>query len=146
MEHLKKFNNFLNERKESPLQKEYREFFSHLLELYGVKSPRSFGKDKDKAELFYKDIEKGWSKGNGTTEYGKELMMKKKLNEKNEEDTEYVLKIKNQYSKLKVAGENQLLDLGEIEEVSDTDIYNITRRYPKSDITTNNGHYWLSVK
>jgi len=145
MKHLKQYESFLNEkRKESPLQKEYREFFSNLLDLYGVKSPRSFGKDKAKAKKFYKDIEKGWSKGNGTTQYGKDLF-KKKVNEKNEEDTEYVLKIDNEYSKLKVKSTKDLLDLGELEEVSDIDIKNIQKRYPDSELTTKNGHYWLKV-
>ena len=102
MKHLTDYKSFLNEKKISPLQREYREFFSHLLNLYGVKSPKSFGKDKEKSKKFYKDVEKGWYKGKGLTNYGKVLMKKDKLNEKNEEDTEYILKIDNEYSKLKI--------------------------------------------
>ena len=146
MKHLKQYESFLNEKKkESPLQKEYRKFFSHLLDLYGVKSPRSFGKDKAKAKEFYKEIEKGWSKGKGLTQYGKDLMIKKKLNEKNEEDTEYVLKIDNEYSKLKAKGTTDMLDLGQIEEVSDIYLNNIKMRYPDSMVVTKNDHYWLKV-
>lgn len=61
----------------SPLQKEYREFFSFLLNKYEVKSPKEFEKDKEKSEKFYADIEKGWVKGKGLSEYGKKLMDEK---------------------------------------------------------------------
>jgi hypothetical protein len=66
-----KFNDFLNESK---LQDDYRNFFTHLLKIYGITSPTQF---KDKEELskkFYADIEKGWNKGEGLTKYGEELM------------------------------------------------------------------------
>ena len=73
MKNIISFNNFLNE---SQLQDDYRKFFSKLLELYGVKSPAQFKGKEELASKFYKDIEKGWSKGNGLTQYGKKLMEK----------------------------------------------------------------------
>ena len=76
MENLTSYNEFVNESK---LQNDYRDFFTKLLNLYGIKSPNEF---KDKEELskkFYKDVSEGWSKGNGLTEYGKKLMELDKL-------------------------------------------------------------------
>jgi hypothetical protein len=61
----------------SPLQKEYRDFFTFLLSKYGVKSPREFGKDREKSTKFYADIQKGWNKGKGVSAYGKKLMEEK---------------------------------------------------------------------
>lgn len=78
MKNIISFDEYLNE---SNLQYGYREFFTNLLCLYGVKSPIEFKDDKDKSKKFYDDIKKGWSKGNGLTEYGEELM--KKCKEKN---------------------------------------------------------------
>lgn len=79
MKIVSKFSEFINESK---LQDDYREFFSKLLKLYGVKSPLQFKNNKEQSMKFYKDIEDGWSKGNGLTKYGKELM------EKEEEEKE----------------------------------------------------------
>ena len=70
---MKNFNDFLNE---SQLQEDYREFFSMMLKYHGVKSPAEFQNNKELAKKFYDDIEKGWSKGNGVTEYGKDLLKK----------------------------------------------------------------------
>lgn len=61
----------------SPLQKEYRELFTFLLNKFGVKSPRSFGKEKEKADKFYTEIEKSWVKGKGLSAYGKKMMEEK---------------------------------------------------------------------
>jgi hypothetical protein len=84
MKNLTSFDNFLNE---SQLQNDYREFFSKLLNLYGIKSPAQFKGKEELAAKFYKDIEKGWSKGNGLTQYGKKLMEKDKLEESINEST-----------------------------------------------------------
>ena len=73
MSNITNFNDFVNESK---LQNDYREFFSKLLNLYGVKSPSEFRKDEELGKKFYKDIEDGWAKGYGLTKYGKELMAK----------------------------------------------------------------------
>lgn len=78
MKNISNFDNFLNE---SQLQDEYRKFFSKLLNLYGVKSPSQFKGKEELAVKFYKDIAKGWSRGFGITQYGKELMEKEKLEE-----------------------------------------------------------------
>lgn len=70
------------------------------------------------------------------------------FNESNavEDLTEYELKIKNEYSKLKRGEGDGLIDLGKITDVSDIDISNIKKTYPKSRILTKNGRYLLSVK
>jgi len=73
---MKNVNSFEQYVNESKLQEDYRDFFSKVLCLHGVKSPLEFKNSKDKAEKFYDDIKKGWSKGNGLTEYGKELIKK----------------------------------------------------------------------
>lgn len=73
MKKLVSYNNFVNESK---LQNEYRDFFSKMLEIYGVKSPAEFKDDKSKAEKFYDDIKKGWNNGEGISQYGKELISK----------------------------------------------------------------------
>lgn len=58
---------------ESKLQDDYKEFFTHLLELYEVKSPNSI-KDEERKKEFFNNVNKGWVKGNGLSEYGKKLM------------------------------------------------------------------------
>jgi hypothetical protein len=72
MKNLKSFNSF--KINESKLQDDYRSFFSHLLELYGIKSPLQFKNKEEESKKFYADVSKGWSKGVGLTEYGKKLM------------------------------------------------------------------------
>jgi enoyl-[acyl-carrier-protein] reductase (NADH) len=66
-----KFDDFLNESK---LQDEYREFFSHLLKIYGVTSPIQFKNKEELSKKFYADVEKGWNKGKGLSTYGEKLM------------------------------------------------------------------------
>lgn len=78
MKNITSFDDFLNE---SQLQDEYRKFFTKLLELYGVKSPAQFKGKQEIAKKFYKDVAEGWSKGNGLTKYGKELMDADSLDE-----------------------------------------------------------------
>ena len=78
MKNITNFNDFLNESK---LQNDYREFFSKLLKLHGVKSPLQFKNKEELAKKFYKDIADGWSKGNGLTQYGKKLMKTDNLEE-----------------------------------------------------------------
>lgn len=79
MKNIISYNNFVNESK---LQNDYRDFFSKMLEIYGVKSPSEFKNDKSKAEKFYDDIKKGWNNGEGISQYGKELIEKgKKIDE-----------------------------------------------------------------
>jgi len=73
MKNLTSYSEFVNESK---LQDEYRNFFSELLKIYNVKSPAEFKEDEENAKKFYADIEKGWSKGEGLTKYGKELLDK----------------------------------------------------------------------
>ena len=58
---------------ESKLQDDYREFFTHLLDLYEVKSPNSI-KDEECKKEFFNKVNKGWVKGSGLSEYGKKLM------------------------------------------------------------------------
>lgn len=58
---------------ESKLQDDYKEFFTHLLDLYKVKSPNSI-KDEDCKKEFFNKVNKGWVKGSGLSEYGKKLM------------------------------------------------------------------------
>lgn len=82
MKNLVSYNNFVNESK---LQNDYRDFFSKMLEIYGVKSPAEFKDDKSKAEKFYEDIKKGWNNGEGISQYGKELIDKFEKGEKIEE-------------------------------------------------------------
>lgn len=82
MNNINTFNEYINESK---LQDDYREFFSNVLCLHGVKSPMEFKNNKDKSKEFYDDIRKGWSKGNGLTDYGKELM--KKCEEENKKSS-----------------------------------------------------------
>ena len=82
MKNITNFNDFLNESK---LQNEYREFFTKLLKLYDVKSPLEFKGKEVLSKKFYKEIEKGWSKGNGLTQYGKKLMEIDKLEDMDEE-------------------------------------------------------------
>jgi len=81
MKNIASFDNFLNE---SQLQDDYREFFSKLLKLYGVKSPAQFKGKEELAKKFYGDIAKGWSKGNGLTKYGKKIMESEELEKVNE--------------------------------------------------------------
>lgn len=76
MKNLSSFGDFVNESK---LQNDYREFFTKLLKLYNVKSPIEFKGKEDVSKKFYKDVENGWSKGNGLTVYGKKLMEIEKL-------------------------------------------------------------------
>jgi hypothetical protein len=76
MKNLSSYTQFVNESK---LQDDYREFFSKLLELYNVKSPAEFKDKEEVSKKFYKDIEEGWSVGNGLTKYGKKLMDIEKL-------------------------------------------------------------------
>lgn len=71
-----KFEEFLNESK---LQDDYREFFSHLLKLYGVSSPAEFKNKEELSKKFYADVEKGWNKGEGLSKYGQKLMVCDKL-------------------------------------------------------------------
>jgi hypothetical protein len=78
MKNLTNYTEFINESK---LQEDYRNFFSNLLKLYGVKSPIEFKDDVEKSKKFYEDIEKGWSKGNGLTEYGKKLLKEEPIEE-----------------------------------------------------------------
>ena len=73
MKNITSYNSFINESK---LQNDYREFFSKMLEFYGVKSPAEFKNSKDVAEKFYSDIKKGWTNGEGISKYGKELIEK----------------------------------------------------------------------
>jgi hypothetical protein len=82
MKNVSSFNDFLNESK---LQNEYREFFSKLLKLYGVKSPLEFKGKEVLSKKFYKEVENGWSKGNGLTQYGKKLMEIEKLEDLDKE-------------------------------------------------------------
>lgn len=49
----------------SKLQKEYREFFKHMLKCYDVTSPSKLSDEKKKE--FFKNIKKYWVKGKGTT-------------------------------------------------------------------------------
>ena len=76
MKNISDYNNFLNESK---LQEDYRKFFTKLLNLYDVKSPLEFKGKEILSKKFYKDVEEGWSKGNGLTQYGKKLMEIEKL-------------------------------------------------------------------
>jgi hypothetical protein len=78
MKNITDYNNFLNESK---LQNEYREFFKHLLTLYGVKSPAEFKNKEELSKKFYDDIEKGWNKGIGLSKYGEKLMKCDELEE-----------------------------------------------------------------
>ena len=65
--------------KESKLQNNYRDFFSKLLDLYGIKSPLEFKHKEELSIKFFADVEKGWAEGKGLTEYGKKLMKLDKL-------------------------------------------------------------------
>lgn len=71
MENLKSYDNFVNESK---LQDDYRDFFSKLLKVYGVKSPAEFKSCPEEGEKFYEDIKKGWENGQGMTKYGKDII------------------------------------------------------------------------
>lgn len=82
MNNISSYNDFLNESK---LQNDYREFFSKLLKLYDVKSPLEFKGKEVLSKKFYKDLEQGWSKGNGFTQYGKKLMEIEKLEDLDKE-------------------------------------------------------------
>jgi len=70
MKTISDYNEFLNESK---LQDDYRAFFLHMLELYGVKSPSSI-KDEKKKKEFFTEINKGWVKGQGLSKHGEKLM------------------------------------------------------------------------
>lgn len=72
----------------------------------------------------------------------------KQFNESNAVEglTEYELKIKNAYSDLEKGIGDGLIDLGKIGDVSDIDISNIQKTYPKSKVITKDGRYLLSVK
>jgi len=73
MKNLASYSNFVNESK---LQDDYREFFTNVLKVYGVKSPAAFKGDQELGRKFYADIKKGWTNGHGISEYGKELLAK----------------------------------------------------------------------
>jgi hypothetical protein len=77
MKNIVSYDSFVNESK---LQNDYREFFSNVLKVYGVKSPAEFKSDQELGKKFYADIKKGWNNGEGISKYGEDLL--KKLDEK----------------------------------------------------------------
>ena len=60
---LKEIVGNINEVKLSPLQKEYRDYFSKKMEEYEVKNPAELP-DKEKIK-FFNDIADGWENGVG---------------------------------------------------------------------------------
>ncbi len=90
---MKKFNEFTNESK---LQDGYREFFTSMLKVYGVKSPAEFKSTPEKGKKFYEDIKKGWSNGIGISDYGKKLLVDgiaEVTNESKDTDVETTIKL-----------------------------------------------------
>jgi len=55
------------------------------------------------------------------------------------------LDIKNEYTKLINDTDKKIIDLGDIDSVSDTDISNIKQTYKNSKITIVNNHYILNI-
>jgi len=53
----------LTEAELSPLQKEYRAYFSNLLDKYEAKSPAEM--DEETMKKFFNDVSSGWVKGKG---------------------------------------------------------------------------------
>jgi hypothetical protein len=70
----------------------------------------------------------------------------KQFNESIETLTEYELKIKNMYFKLKRGIGDGILDLGKVGQVSNTVIYDIEKRYPGATVFKKDGRYLLSIK
>lgn len=63
---FKQYNESLQvNEKLSDLQKEYREYFTFILDCYDVKSPAKLSDDK-KSE-FFDNVNKYWTKGKGPT-------------------------------------------------------------------------------
>jgi len=55
--------NLFEEQELSPLQKEYRAYFSNLLDKYEVKSPAEM--DEETMKKFFNEVSSGWVKGKG---------------------------------------------------------------------------------
>jgi len=53
----------LEDQELSPLQKEYRAYFTNLLDKYGVKSPAEM--DEETMKKFFNEVTNGWIKGKG---------------------------------------------------------------------------------
>ena len=73
IQNWKQFNENVETMNEalSNLQKEYREFFKHMLKCYDVTSPSKLSDEKKKE--FFKNIKKYWVKGKGTTKSLEEI-------------------------------------------------------------------------
>lgn len=54
----------INEAELSPLQKEYRAYFTGLLKKYNAESPAEM--DEETMRKFFNDVTDGWVKGQGT--------------------------------------------------------------------------------
>jgi len=70
-----------------------------------------------------------------------------KFSELNEDNTKAKgLDIKNEYTKLINDPDNKILDLGVVDGVSDTAIYNLKQTYKNALIQVVDGHYIMSIK
>jgi hypothetical protein len=63
-----------------------------------------------------------------------------------EDDNEYELHIRSEVSKLKRGDGAGLIDIGEINKVSNTVIDNLGKTYPGSEVIIKDDHYFLKVK
>lgn len=64
MSKIKNWDEFINEGL-SNLQKEYREYFRFMLDLYEIKSPSALSEEKKKD--FFNNVSKYWVKGKGAS-------------------------------------------------------------------------------
>lgn len=60
---MKNLRYIIQEAEQSKLQKEYEEYFTKLLDKYGVKSPADLSEEEKKK--FFDEVQKGWTKGTG---------------------------------------------------------------------------------
>lgn len=66
-------------------------------------------------------------------------------NESHYGETDYILKIKNELTKLKKDSRDALVDIGKIDLVSETDLNNIQKTFPNSNVIEKDGHYLLKI-
>jgi len=142
---LKKFDDYSKVNEQSELQKEYREVFQALLKKYKVKSVSTLSKD-EKSKLF-SEISDYWKKGQGPTKkYSEDFKDGEYIGESVGDLPTSAIILKNGDYKVEKEPCDGCIDLGKIDYVSNTDIYNSLTTHKGGHVIIKDGHFILCLK